>query len=110
MPVSSIPARARSVEKLLARRYPSPRTELHWSSPWELLVATILSAQCTDARVNMVTGLFKVLDRVWQVRGMDIANMTIIEGDTGLILIDPLTYCEAAAAALALYRRHRGGL
>ena len=34
------------------------------------------------ARVNMVTGLFKVVDRVWQVRGIDIANMTIVEGDS----------------------------
>jgi alkyl sulfatase BDS1-like metallo-beta-lactamase superfamily hydrolase len=45
---------------------------------------------------------------MYQVRGFDIANMTIIEGDSGLILIDPLTVCEAAAAALALYRQHRG--
>ena len=59
------------------------------------------------ARVNMVTGLFKVVDRVWQVRGLDIANMTILEGDTGLVLVDPLTTAEVASAALALYRHHR---
>lgn len=59
------------------------------------------------ARVNMVTGLFKVLDRVWQVRGMDIANMTIIEGDTGLIVVDPLISTEVAAAGMALYFQHR---
>ena len=52
------------------------------------------------ARVNMVTGLFKVVDRVWQVRGIDIANMTIIEGDTGLIVIDPLISTEVAAAGV----------
>ena len=61
-----------------------------------------------QARLNRIHGLFQVCERLYQVRGFDIANMTIIEGDTGLILIDPLTYCEAAAAALALYRRHRG--
>ena len=55
MSVSSIAARARSVRQRLARRYPKPRTELTWTTPWELLVATILSAQCTDARVNTVT-------------------------------------------------------
>ena len=72
MPVSSIPARARSVEKRLAQRYPSPRTELHWSSPWELLVATILSAQCTDARVNMVTpDLFATWKNVEQMSHAD---------------------------------------
>ena len=59
------------------------------------------------ARVNMVTGLFKVVDRVWQVRGFDIANMTIIEGDTGLIVIDPLISTEVAAAGMALYFAHR---
>lgn len=61
-----------------------------------------------QARLNRIHGLFQVCERMYQVRGFDIANMTIIEGDRGLILIDPLTFCEGAAAALALYRRHRG--
>jgi alkyl sulfatase BDS1-like metallo-beta-lactamase superfamily hydrolase len=51
-------------------------------------------------------GLFKVSDRIYQVRGFDISNLTIIEGDTGLILADVLTSTETAAAALALYRKH----
>ncbi|MBP9944276.1 MAG: endonuclease III [Desulfomicrobium sp.] len=55
MRASSITVRARAVHKRLARRYPQPRTELTWTTPWELLVATILSAQCTDRRVNTVT-------------------------------------------------------
>jgi len=59
------------------------------------------------ARVNMITGLFKVTERLYQVRGLDISNMTVIEGDTGLILIDPLISTEVASAALALYRQHR---
>ena len=54
-----------------------------------------------------VHGLFKVTDRVYQVRGIDLANMTIIEGDTGLILIDPLLSAETARAALDLYLAHR---
>ena len=61
------------------------------------------------ARVNMISGLFKVVDRVYQVRGADISNMTIIEGDTGLLIVDPLVSTEVAAAALALYRAHRPG-
>jgi len=59
------------------------------------------------ARVNMVTGLFKVCDRVWQVRGLDISNMTILEGDSGLIVIDPLVSTEVAKAAIELYHAHR---
>ena len=39
----------------LAKEYPHATTELHFSSPYELLVAVMLSAQCTDKRVNMVT-------------------------------------------------------
>jgi endonuclease-3 len=52
--------RVRQILSLLAREYRSPRCALAHSSPLELIVATILSAQCTDARVNQVTpALFK---------------------------------------------------
>ena len=60
-----------------------------------------------QAQLNAIHGLFKVVDRVYQVRGIDIANMTIIEGDSGLILIDPLLSNETANAALSLYRANR---
>jgi len=61
-----------------------------------------------QATLNNINGLFKVTDRVYQVRGYDLANMSIIEGDTGLIIVDPLTAKETAAAALALARQHLG--
>lgn len=48
-------SRARAVARGLARAYPDAWCELHYRSPWELLVATILSAQCTDKMVNQVT-------------------------------------------------------
>jgi endonuclease III len=47
--------RAASVLQRLRGRYPDPATVLRWRSPWELLVATILAAQCTDERVNKTT-------------------------------------------------------
>ena len=59
------------------------------------------------ARLNMNSGLFKVCERVYQIRGLDLANMTIIEGDTGLIVIDPMTTEEMARAGLELYLAHR---
>ena len=59
------------------------------------------------ARLNLANGLFKVTDRLYQLRGFDISNMTVIEGDTGVILIDPLTTAEVARAALAHYFAHR---
>lgn len=59
------------------------------------------------AQLNTYHGLFKVTDRVYQVRGLDVANMTIVEGDTGLIIIDTMTIPEAAKAGLDLYYAHR---
>jgi alkyl sulfatase BDS1-like metallo-beta-lactamase superfamily hydrolase len=50
-------------------------------------------------------GVYKVADRIWQVRGFDIANATFIRGRSGWIVIDPLTTTETAAAALALVRQ-----
>lgn len=47
--------RARAVFRILARTYPDARCSLDYSTPLELLVATVLSAQCTDVRVNQVT-------------------------------------------------------
>jgi len=60
-----------------------------------------------QAQLDAVNGLFKVTDRVYQVRGIDISNMTIIEGDSGLIVIDTLLSNETAKAALDLYFRNR---
>jgi alkyl sulfatase BDS1-like metallo-beta-lactamase superfamily hydrolase len=60
-----------------------------------------------QAQLNTIHGLFKVTERVYQVRGFDISNMTIIEGDTSLIIIDVLLTTETARAALELYYQHR---
>jgi alkyl sulfatase BDS1-like metallo-beta-lactamase superfamily hydrolase len=56
-----------------------------------------------QARLNMSHGLFQVTDRIYQIRGFDISNMTIIEGDRGLIVIDPLISTEVARVGLDLY-------
>ncbi|MEQ9518838.1 MAG: alkyl sulfatase dimerization domain-containing protein [Parvibaculum sp.] len=61
-----------------------------------------------QAKLNSIHGLFKVTDRLYQVRNFDLSNITFIEGDTGYIIIDPLISAEPAAAALALMREHRG--
>jgi alkyl sulfatase BDS1-like metallo-beta-lactamase superfamily hydrolase len=53
-------------------------------------------------------GLFKLSEGVWQVRGFDVSNMTVIAGASGWILIDPLTTKETAAAALALVNEKLG--
>ncbi|KAH8433928.1 alkyl/aryl-sulfatase [Aspergillus melleus] len=61
-----------------------------------------------QAQLASQQGLFEVTTSIYQVRGFDLANMTIVEGDTGIIVIDPLTSSECSAAALALYHKHRG--
>jgi alkyl sulfatase BDS1-like metallo-beta-lactamase superfamily hydrolase len=61
-----------------------------------------------QARLNMHHGLFEVVPGVYQVRGLDIANMTLIEGDIGVIVVDTLTSIEGARAAIELYFAHRG--
>jgi len=84
-----------------------------WSmKPYDFLQAndaadTVNPSLWRQAQLNAIHGLFKVTDRVYQVRGFDIANMTIVEGDTSLIVIDPLLTAETARAALALYHQHR---
>ena len=61
-----------------------------------------------QAKLNGVHGLFQVVPGVHQVRGYDLANMTIVDGRTGRIVVDPLGSSETAAAALALVRRALG--
>ncbi len=53
-------------------------------------------------------GLFEVTPGIYQVRGLDLSNITFVETDSGVIVIDPLISSETAAAALGLYRAHRG--
>ena len=61
-----------------------------------------------QSRLNMAHGLFEVVPGIYQVRGFDIANMTLVEGKSGVIVIDTLTSVDGARAALELYAKHRG--
>ena len=60
-----------------------------------------------QAQLNAISGLFKVADGVYQVRGFSLANLTIVEGSTGLIIIDTLSTVGAAREALDLYFANR---
>jgi len=61
-----------------------------------------------QGQLNCRHGLYEVTEGIYQVRGFDLSNMTLVESDHGVIVIDPLVSQETAAAALALYRAHRG--
>jgi alkyl sulfatase BDS1-like metallo-beta-lactamase superfamily hydrolase len=59
-----------------------------------------------QARLNSQHGLYKVTDRIYQVRGYDLSNISVIAGDTGYIVVDPLITAEVAKAAMALVYEH----
>ncbi|WP_407563164.1 alkyl/aryl-sulfatase [Streptomyces sp. 184] len=69
---------------------------------------TVDASLWRQARLCARAGLYEVTDGVLQVRGYDLSNMTLIEGERGVLVVDPLISRETAAAALALYRAHRG--
>ncbi|HMI82372.1 MAG TPA: alkyl sulfatase dimerization domain-containing protein [Solirubrobacterales bacterium] len=61
-----------------------------------------------QSRLNRIAGLFEVAPGFYQLRGFDLSNMHVVEGERGIVVVDPLISAETAAAALALYREHRG--
>ena len=70
--------------------------------------ATVHPSLWRQGQLNNVAGLFEVTSGIYQVRGLDISNITFIEGATGWIVIDPLTSSETAVAATALVHAHFG--
>jgi alkyl sulfatase BDS1-like metallo-beta-lactamase superfamily hydrolase len=61
-----------------------------------------------QSQLSSIAGLFELAPGFYQLRGFDLSNMHVVEGDKGIVVIDPLVSAECAAAALALYREHRG--
>ena len=61
-----------------------------------------------QSQLTRIAGLFELAPGFYQLRGFDLSNMHVVEGDEGIVVIDPLISAETAAAALALYREHRG--
>ncbi|MFJ9176403.1 alkyl/aryl-sulfatase [Streptomyces sp. NPDC102360] len=102
---------------LIARRAPNAVTAEDGRVVWDNDTYAFLKGDAPDtvnpslwrqSQLVVEQGLFEVVEGIYQVRGLDLSNVTFIEGDTGVIVIDPLLSKEPAAAALALYREHRG--
>ncbi|MBU1268600.1 MAG: MBL fold metallo-hydrolase [Gammaproteobacteria bacterium] len=70
--------------------------------------STVNPSLWRQASLNNQIGLYKVAERIYQLRGFDLSNITLIEGDTGWIVIDVLTSEETARAAMAFARKHLG--
>ena len=84
------------------------------SSKWDFLgdepsaaPETVNPSLWRQAQLLKISGLFQVTDEIYQVRGVDISNMTFIEGPDGIIIMDPLMTDETAQAAMDLYFQHR---
>ncbi|MFF2393343.1 alkyl/aryl-sulfatase [Nocardia sp. NPDC058114] len=84
---------------------------------WDIDAYSFLDGECPptvnpslwrQSQLCVKQGLYEVTDGIFQIRGFDLSNMTLVEGDAGVIVIDPLISEETAAAGLALYREHRG--
>ncbi len=84
---------------------------------WDMQEYSFLNGDCPDtadpslwrqSQLCAKDGLYEVTEGIYQLRGIDLSNMTIVEGETGILVIDPLISQETAAAALALYRKNRG--
>jgi len=88
-----------------------PNQSMVWDMPSYAFIQgeapdTVNPSLWRQATLNNIHGLFKVTEGVYQLRGFDLSNMSIIEGKTGWIIVDPLTTKETAAAAIAFAREH----
>ena len=83
-----------------------------WDMNWGFLdgdcPSTVNPSLWRQAKLTAKHGLYEVADGIYQVRGFEMSNMTLVEGDKGVIVIDPLISEEVAASAIALYRGHCG--
>lgn len=96
--------RAQEVFAILAARYPSPAPALDYADAWGLLVATVLAAQCTDARVNQVTPtLFARWPRIADLADADVTGIEDVVRSTGFFRNKAKNLKAAAARVMAVY-------
>jgi endonuclease-3 len=76
--------RAKAIYRILSKNYPNVRCELDYKNPYQLLVATVLSAQCTDKRVNQTTpALFKKYNSIKKMAAADLKDLQRLVKSTG---------------------------
>lgn len=96
---AALAGRARKLAALLAKEYPDARCALDHRGPFELLIATILAAQCTDERVNQVTpALFARFPNAAAMAGADIADLEALVRSTGFFHAKAKSIRSAAEA------------
>ncbi|MFE3544709.1 alkyl/aryl-sulfatase [Nocardia sp. NPDC059177] len=102
---------------LIAALEPGTITDAAGKTVWDTESYDFLAGSCPQSvnpslwrhsQLTVKQGLYEIAPGFYQIRGFDLSNMTLVEGDTGVVVIDPLISAETAAAGLALYRAHRG--
>jgi len=113
------PADFERASRGLVARHPTGAIEGAWGTAWDINrydfiesgapnPDTVNPSLWRQAQLNNIHGLFEVAPGCWQARGYDISNITFIEGETGWIVIDPLTVEGCARDCLALANEHLG--
>jgi endonuclease-3 len=96
--------RALEIYARLKRRYPAPAPALDWTNAWELLVATVLAAQCTDERVNKVTpGFFERWADIASLARADVADIEDVVRSTGFFRNKAKNLKAAASRIMDVY-------
>lgn len=90
-----------------------PKGDIIWDMPSYGFIsgeapASVNPSLWRQAMLNNIHGLFEVTDGIYQVRGFDLSNMSLIRGERGWIVVDPLTTRETAEAAIQFARKHLG--
>jgi len=102
---------------LVAPFDPPVVTDERGRTVWDLRSYDFLDGEVPDTahpnlwrqgQLGRIAGLFELAPGLYQLRGFDLSNMHVIEGEEGIVVVDPLISTECAAAALALYREQRG--
>ncbi len=108
---------AEATRGLVASFQPATVTGEDGDVVWDLEPYDFIEGEAPDSvhpslwrqsKLNRIAGLFEIAPGFYQLRGFDLSNMHVVEGERGIVVIDPLISAETAAAALALYREHRG--
>jgi len=95
---------AQAIFAILAARYPAPAPMLDYTDAWGLLVATVLAAQCTDARVNQVTPeLFRRWPQIADLAGADVADIETVVRSTGFFRNKAKNLKAAATRVMGVY-------
>ena len=102
--LASLKSKVKKIIKILSEKYPAPKCALNHESPWELLVSTILSAQCTDKRVNMITpALFKRYKTIEDYANADIKELEDYIHSAGFYHNKAKNIISCASEVLRLY-------